>query len=257
MSATQAHALPSDGTVVAGQADIQTSGSHNMLITQSSDRVIINWNNFSIAGNKRVQFLQPGQSALAVNRVTGGAPSQIFGALTASGQLMLINPNGILFGQTSRVDVHSLVATTLDTADERLLSNEFRFDVVKNPSATVVNRGVITAADGGLVALVAPGVANDGLIQARLGRVALASAHEFSVDLYGDGLVSLPVNSRAVDKIYDAEGNALSAPVSNSGTIRAPGGQVLLAARTAKNMADDVVNMSGSIKAHSVDRMAA
>lgn len=138
MSAGQAHALPGDGAVVSGQADIQTPGPGQMLITQGSDRAIINWNSFSIGGGETVRFLQPGQNSLAVNRVTGNDPSQIFGTLTANGRIMLINPNGILFGQTSRVDVNSLVATTIDAPDERLLNGDFRFDIVKNPAASIL-----------------------------------------------------------------------------------------------------------------------
>jgi hypothetical protein len=252
IDATHAFALPGDGNVVAGQASLHMDVLGQMNIFQTTDKAIINWNSFSIGTGETVRFLQPGQSSLTVNRVTGYDPSHILGTMTANGQIMLINPNGILFGSSAKVDVHSLIATTIDTTDERLLKNDFRFDIVKNPSSAVINRGSITAAEGGLVALVAPGVRNDGIIQARLGKVTLAGAEEFSVDLYGDGLISLPVSTRTIDEIFDADGNALSESVSNKGTIHADGGQVVLSARTAKNVIDDVVNMEGVIEARSV-----
>ena len=248
----QVQAMPGDGTVVSGQADINSVTPSHMQITQGSNTAIINWQGFSIANGETVQFIQPGQGSLAVNRVLGDDPSNIFGSLIANGQIMLINPNGVLFGPSSRVDVGSLIATTIDIDDEKIINGNFQFDKQGNPSAAIVNQGTITAADGGLVALVAPGVSNAGVIQARLGKVQLAGAKTFSVDLYGDGLISLPVTTETVGDIYDAQGNPLSASVSNSGTIKADGGQVVLSARTAKSLVDDVVNMSGMIEAKSV-----
>ena len=50
---------------------------------------------------------------------------------------MLINPNGILFGANSRVDVNSLIATTIDTTDEKILGNDFSFDIPGNSSAAM------------------------------------------------------------------------------------------------------------------------
>ena len=42
------------------------------------------------------------------------------GSLTANGQIWLINPNGIAFGKSARVDVAGLLATTIDIADRDL-----------------------------------------------------------------------------------------------------------------------------------------
>src|SRR5262249_367310 len=41
-------------------------------------------------------------------------PSQILGQIKADGQVLLINPNGIIFGGTSQIDVHTMIASTLD-----------------------------------------------------------------------------------------------------------------------------------------------
>ena len=59
---------------------------------------------------------------------------------------------------------------------------------------SIVNLGTITASNAGFAALVAPGVRNSGTISARLGTVALASANSFSLDFYGDQLITLAVN---------------------------------------------------------------
>jgi hypothetical protein len=49
-----------------------------------------------------------------------------------------------------------------------------------------------------LVALVAPGVENSGVIRAELGRVVLASGNRFTLDLFGDKLVTFAVDDKAL-----------------------------------------------------------
>src|SRR5581483_7333810 len=90
-------AAPSGGQVTAGAASIQQSGTQT-LITQSTDRAAINWQTFGIAATESVIFRQPSSSSVALNRVIGGNPSEIFGRLQANGHVFLINPSGILFG---------------------------------------------------------------------------------------------------------------------------------------------------------------
>jgi len=92
-------ANPSGGNVVAGNATINGQGTDRVRIDQSSDRVIINWDNFSIGSGQGVDFRQPGARSIALNRVTGPEISQIMGELTANGQVYLINGNGIVFGK--------------------------------------------------------------------------------------------------------------------------------------------------------------
>ena len=245
-------ANPEGGTVVSGQAAIVRESATRTTIQQHSNTAIIDWNSFSIGAGETTHFNQPSASSLAVNRVTGNDPSAIFGNLTATGRLMLINRNGILFGQGSRVDVSGLIATTIDIPNQRILDGDFRFDQGGNPAASVINRGTITVRNGGLAALVAPGVENSGVIQARLGRIQLASSNAFTVDLYGDGLIKLPVDGKASGHVLRPDGTPLSAAVRNSGTIEADGGTVVMSANTAKGLLDRVVNMDGIIQARSV-----
>ena len=121
-----AWAAPQDGKVVSGQAGIGQDGK-TTTITQSSDRVSIHWRSFGVAADETVQFKQPSASAIALNRVIGNDPSQIFGRLTANGRVYLINPNGILFGSGAQVNVGGLVASTLDIDDDSLSKNQRRF----------------------------------------------------------------------------------------------------------------------------------
>src|SRR5947209_5185754 len=106
-------AAPMGGTVVGGSATIQNSGSGNLIVNQTSQNAIINWNTFNIGAGETVQFIQPNSSSVVLDRVTGGlGPSQIFGTLTANGQVFLINPYGVLIGRGGVINTGGFLATT-------------------------------------------------------------------------------------------------------------------------------------------------
>ena len=189
-----AYANPEDGTVVSGDATIVQTSNTRLDIYQTSDQTMIDWRSFSIGADEHTNFYQPSSTSLAINRVTGNTTSEIFGRLTANGQIMLLNSNGILFGPNSRIDVASLTASTLDISYDDFVEGQFSFFGSSDSTASVVNQGTITVKDGGLVALVAPGVANQGVIVANLGRVTLASGNAFTLDFYGDQLISMTID---------------------------------------------------------------
>ena len=112
LPAPAATALPTGGQVAAGRAVINqggTAANPALTIRQDSARAVINWNSFDIGQNARVDFIQPDSQSVALNRVQGSNPSQIFGQLTANGQVYLVNPNGVYFSPTSTADVGGLV----------------------------------------------------------------------------------------------------------------------------------------------------
>ncbi|MDF3025225.1 MAG: Large exoprotein involved in heme utilization or adhesion, partial [Alphaproteobacteria bacterium] len=235
---------PTGGTVVAGQSTI-TYGQGSMTVDQTTDRSVINWNTFNIGENAGAVYNQPGVNSLSVNRVTGADPSKILGTLRSNGKIMIIDPNGVFFSKTAKVDVGGIIATTgeLDAMnqDQLMAGNKFQIsNIGANPDAKIENAGRITAAQGGLVAFVAPWVSNSGFINAKLGSVTLAAGAKMTVDLAGDNLISIAVN----DKLQKAL-------VENSGTIDAQGGRVVMSANAAKGIVDEVINMSGVIKANS------
>ena len=244
-------ALPTGGTVQAGSATIDSTSSQLMTIYQTTEKAIIDWQTFSIESAEHVDF-QLSQGGVTLNRITGDDPSNIFGKLTSNGDLWLINPNGILFGASAQVDVHGLIATTSDISNTDFMNGNYNFGIPSSLSATVVNQGSITAAEGGLVALVAPGVQNSGIITARLGKVSLVSGITFTVDLYGDQLINLGVESQVMGQVTGMDGQVLTSLVSNSGSIFADGGLVRLDVNAAQNIVDGVINMDGIIQARSV-----
>jgi filamentous hemagglutinin family protein len=244
-------ALPTGGTVQAGSATINQPSSQQMTIQQTTEKAIIDWQGFGIGSAEQVDF-QLSQGGVTLNRVTGNDVSNIFGKLTSNGDLWLINPNGILFGANAQVDVHGLLATTSDISNTDFLNSNYNFGIPSSLSSTVVNQGSITAAEGGLVALVAPGVQNMGIITARLGKVSLASGKTFTVDLYGDQLINLGVDSQVMGQVTGMDGEVLSSLVTNSGSVFADGGVVRLDVNAAQGIVDRVINMDGVIQAHSV-----
>ncbi|MHB2021474.1 MAG: two-partner secretion domain-containing protein, partial [Candidatus Xenobia bacterium] len=126
-------AAPVGGTVTAGSATIQQNGA-TTTVTQFGNQAIINWQSFSIGSGETVQFLQPNALATALNRVTGVDPSVILGSLVSNGRIFLVNPNGVLFGKGSTVDVGGLAVSTLSLSDSDFLSGTYNFsqDVNKN-----------------------------------------------------------------------------------------------------------------------------
>src|SRR3954469_22972898 len=233
-----ANTLPTGGTVAAGSASISSAGS-NMQITQSSNAAILNWQSFSIGSGAWVNFSQPSSSAIALNRILGNNASEIFGRLTANGQVFLSNPNGVLFAPSASVEVGALFATTLSIADKDFLAGRYNF-YNAGGAGSVINQGHIITANG-YAALAGPQVRNDGIIVARAGTVALAAGDRVSLDMVGNGLIKVSVNQ-----------SALNASAINSGRIEADGGNVILTARSANALLDTVVNNSGIIRANSL-----
>ena len=247
-------ALPTGGTVVGGSATITQSGTSQLTINQTTDRGVIDWRSFSIGQGNRVDFIQPGRASVTLNRVTGPDPSVIAGSLSANGQIVLINQAGVMFARGAQVNVESLIASTANVANPQafMAGGKIAFDQAgANPNARIVNDGTITVRDGGLVALLGPSAANNGVINARLGRVTVGGAETFTVDLNGDGLVNFAVGKPVSQTPRDADGKAL-ALASNTGTINADGGVVAITASAARGVVDGVVNVQGRINARSV-----
>src|SRR5690606_3297837 len=77
---------PEGGVVTGGSASIAGQGSANVVINQTSQRVVIDWNSFDIGANESATFHQPNSSSIALNRINNGNPTQILGNLSANGK---------------------------------------------------------------------------------------------------------------------------------------------------------------------------
>ena len=244
----QAAELPQGGSVAAGSASISSPHNGTLDINQSSNRAIINWHSFSVGQGGTVNFHQPGASSATLNRVTGNTPSSIAGSINAPGTVLLVNPNGIAITKDGVINTGSFAASTLDIKNSDFMSGNYKFTGNGNSQA-VTNAGHINVSDGGFAALLGGHVANDGVITARLGHVALGSGELVTLDLSGDGFLSVAVPTKDLGKLKSADGKPL---VSNKGQIVADGGVVSLKAATAAGILRDAVNVPGSIQANSV-----
>ncbi len=216
--------LPVLRGVVGGNAvatvNAPVGGATTRLLTvdQFAQNAIINWKSFNISSDAEVRFNQPGPTATALNRIYSADPSVIQGKLSANGQVLLINQNGILFGAGAQVNVQALVASTLNMSNEQFTKNS----------------GSLTA----------DGIARDA--KGNLAKPAFAGGYAYDDD-QGVSLPTRPDGARPADIVLGNGGLSGAAPTltakaggsivliapridNQNALITAPDGQVMLAA---------------------------
>ena len=125
--ALDAGALPDLNNSVNGYTSV--SGNKMDVVVDGGAGAVgqFDWNSFNVGSGAQVNFGFTNVSQTSLNRVlASGNLSQIYGKLTNScvgadctnymgtGKVILINPNGIMFGAGSEVDLNSFTATTFD-----------------------------------------------------------------------------------------------------------------------------------------------
>ncbi|SFU51919.1 filamentous hemagglutinin family N-terminal domain-containing protein [Polaromonas sp. YR568] len=230
-----------NASVSAGAAGIATVGNAT-TINQSSQRVAIDWTSLSTAANEALIFNQPNAQAIALNRITGSSPSEFLGSLTANGQVFILNPNGVLFGAGSQVNVGGLVASTLSMSNADFMNGNHVFT---GSGGSVVNQGTLNAAPGGYLTLLAPEVRNEGVMTASLGTALLAAGNKVTLNLDNGSLLG-----------YSIDQGAINALAENKQLIQANGGQVLLSAKAMNSLTTATVNNTGVIEARTFQNKA-
>ena len=239
MPSTYAQATPMGGQVSSGAGSILQSGA-TTTVTQSSQNLSLNWQAFNVSPEETVSFVQPSTSAIAVNRILDINATQVLGNLNANGQVYLINPNGIIFGQDAQVNVGGLVASTLNINDASLSGNDRTFS--GNGTGSIINQGTLNAATGGYVALLGNTVNNQGAITTPLGTVALGAGNAATLTFQNNSLVKMQVDQSVLNSLAE-----------NGGLIQANGGQVIMNAGAKNALLASVVNNTGVIEAHTVE----
>jgi filamentous hemagglutinin family protein len=223
-------ALPTGEEVKAGEATF-CADSKSLVVT-TSDKAIIEYQQFNIGKGETVQFIQPSKNSCVLNRVIGGNGSEILGQLQGNGRIFLVNPQGIYFGPDAVVNAGSFLATSLSIRDEDFLTDTFEFFLEKGGAGAIVNEGVIQVE--GFAALFAPTVENRGSVYARVGKVFVGAAEKVTLDLMGDGLIQFRV-----------DGELERALIENYGRIEAAGGDVLISLKAARRAIQSVMNTGG------------
>jgi len=154
------HGAPVLNKVVSGGAKVDQTTTANVTdITSSSTNNVIDWHDFSVANGETVQFdggKTTGNVHNYMNVVSGANTSTINGAIKGGNEVYIINPNGVIFGKGSSVDVGSLYATTRADAVKTGTNGAVDFNATKTniikagASATgaatdIVNMGNISA----------------------------------------------------------------------------------------------------------------
>ncbi|OGA61903.1 MAG: hypothetical protein A3F77_18680 [Betaproteobacteria bacterium RIFCSPLOWO2_12_FULL_67_28] len=245
-----AMANPVGPSVVAGQASFNTIGKS--LTVTNSPNAIINWQGFSIGTGEITRFQQQSAASAVLNRVVGQDPSAILGTLWSNGKVYLVNPNGILFGQGSRVDVAGLVATTLNLSNGDFLAGRLNFEAgaVAN---SLVNQGEVVSGSGGRILLIAPEVQNHGLISSPQGEVVLAAGK--SVQLVEADLPMLKVEVQAGGEALNvgqilAEGGKIgvyAGLINQRGVVRADSASVDASGKIVFRSSDTTLVEAGSV----------
>ncbi|HEU5280609.1 MAG TPA: autotransporter-associated beta strand repeat-containing protein, partial [Gammaproteobacteria bacterium] len=246
-----AYSNPILDNVASGNVTVQQTGT-TTTVNQTSQKAILNWNSFNIGGNETTHFQQP-TGGVALNRINPNqGASQIYGRLTATGQIILMNSAGIYFAPGAYVNVGGLIATTGNISDQDFLNNYYHFQNSNLFNGSIINEGTIIAADHGLIALAGGSVQNNGLIQANLGQVALGSGNAFTLSFDNSGLINFAVDAPTTQRAVDQNGNELRDGIKNTGSIIADGGSILMTARSAQGVLDNAINMEGIVQARSV-----
>ncbi|MBU6377883.1 MAG: filamentous hemagglutinin N-terminal domain-containing protein, partial [Gammaproteobacteria bacterium] len=143
-------------------------------INSSSRRVVIRWDSFNIGAGNEVVFTLPDGQSIAVNRVAcvaNCAASNINGVLRSNGNVWILNPAGVLFGVSARVDVGGLLATPAGIDDIRgfvsaATDAPIAFSMPANPGPVLVSGGAQILLRGGPGVLVGRNVTVSGTVKA-------------------------------------------------------------------------------------------
>ncbi len=249
-----------------------SGGDVEVRINQTNAQAILNWKTFNVGRQTTVTFDQSNGGAqsgqwIAFNKINDptGVPSQILGRITAQGQVYLINPNGIIFGGASQINLRTLVASSLPINDnliqQGLLNNrdaQFLFstlivpggsdgtptftpaviptpsgrpgDVVVQPGA-LLNSQLSGDGNGGRIMLVGPNVRNEGTISTPSGQTILAAGLQVAVAAHASDDPSLRGLDVWVGEVGDWAGTS-----TNSGVINALTGSATMTGRSVNQL---------------------
>lgn len=206
-------------------ATVASSGA-SMTVTQTASRAIIDWDKFDIGVNASVYFSQKNAQGVAqtswaaLNRIYDINPSQIYGSLKADGRIYLLNQNGILFGLGSKVDVHTLVASSLKMDLQKLISTgggKYSDDPANKSNLDIWGN---------------PGQFLDETTSLNLTKFTRESWNGRSDNTQQPGGMIANAGTITSSGITSEQGGVflIGGAVENHGTITAPAGQIALAA---------------------------
>jgi filamentous hemagglutinin family protein len=175
-----AFGLPTGMQVEQKSAEIIATDEARLSI-RADDRSIVNWTDFSIGKEESVKFLLPDSSSWILNRVGLGGPSSVIdGSLTSNGQVLLINPNGVIVGKEGSIQMQSFIASTLDLHND-LFNDNWVFEGVSEEK--ILHYGNISVQKD--LFFIGRTIESEGPISSLGGECIFASASTFAKDRAG------------------------------------------------------------------------
>lgn len=242
-------AVPGSGLWQGAALPSQTTsgGQTTVTVNQTAPQAILNWQSFNVGSQTTLNFNQQASSWTALNRVVGNTgPSQILGRITAPGQVLVINQNGIIFGGASQINVGSLIASTASITDSQFLNNGLYSAQSGNaylPSFTgaggkiVVESGALITTNapssvtsgGGFVLMMGTEVDNAGAITTPKGQAQFAAGDDFILRAgYGTN-ANQNSTTRGNEIAPLLRAGSTSGTVTNTGLVLAQQGDITLA----------------------------
>ena len=205
--------LPSLNSATNGSTSISGSRMDVHVTAPQGGLSTFNWNTFNVGKNAQVnyEFNHANQTALNVVSAAGGM-SQIYGKITqttegscancnyaATGKVILLNPNGVYFGNGASVNLNSFTASSMngvyDATNKELkltkgANNAAR--IIVDNGATIYGDKAITLAGPNveiyngskLTTSIAPNVGSDSY-----GKIKLVTADGVNFSYYNNGAV--------------------------------------------------------------------
>lgn len=148
-----ASAAPVLDHVVRGGAAVDQNTTPNVTdVTSTTRNNVIDWKDFSVAQGETVRFDGGEKINNYLNVVSGANTSQIDGAIKGGNDVYIVNPNGVIFGNSSSVDVGSLYVSSRPLAEVDYTNIDVNADtmqpLVKDASSLsgdIVNMGTVQA----------------------------------------------------------------------------------------------------------------
>jgi filamentous hemagglutinin family protein len=232
-------AAPIGGEVQSGNATISHSGTVT-TINQTSQHAGVDWQSFNVGSNETVNFIQPNSSSSTLNRIHDQDPSSILGSVNSNGHVYLSNPNGFIFGANSNINVGAFLATTSEISE----FNDGQISLSNPGEGFIISDGNITSSAEGFIGFFAPSITNNGQLNSPHGDILLTNANQ--------GTLYLP-DSAGIGFIVDSLESLNPIGISNSGNIKAEGGQVLLTSAAIDSTFRNAVNNEGIINVSSIE----
>ncbi|VWD50788.1 filamentous hemagglutinin outer membrane protein [Burkholderia lata] len=222
--------------------NVDSSGHVNVDVKQIGQNAVLTWETMNVGRQTTLNFDQSGGTQTngannwaVLNRINdpSGRPSQILGNITAQGAVYVINRNGVLFGAGSQVNVHSLVASSLNLLD---MKNQ----LVPTPAGIVAsNQQFLSLPAGTTGGLAYPQSGSSSGVAGSAGRpnevlglgntVPLSGTYQAPGDVTIEQGASITTHTNGTAS--DGGFVLVAAPnVTNAGSISATSGQVVLAA---------------------------